>query len=176
MIRLHHFIFERDKTGNVHPVYDCYRMDVARQELHSRQKYSKTPSLYYIVSNLEATEPTKMEAFVQLLYNTRDLQRKFFKSKKREYMVSALAGEKQIDGWLARYESYRQQHPDYRLPNEHDQKLFENVYEWRIVMKEWSRNKTKSDLKRRLQQTCQNYEAVIDDLLSYRLDHYTDFL
>lgn len=175
MLRYHHFVYERDKTGQTHPVYDCYHLEAARQECKNLQNYTHNGGLFYVVSKVDAIELTRMESFVKLVYDTRQMQREYFGTRDRDTMLKAMAMEKSIDEWIRRWTDYSAAHPGYVIPNEHDRRLFEMVQKWREAMRNWSRHKPKDDYKRGLKEQCQGYEATIDNIINYRLENYREF-
>ena len=175
MLRFHYFIFESDRNGHSHPVFDCYDHEQARQECRLLQTTSYNRGLFYVVTRIDALDLTRTESFVHLVYLTREVQKEYFKTRDPATMKKAMAGERQIDEWIVRYVRYIDTHPDYHLPFEHDQQLFDTVRIWREAMKEWSRHKPKDDRKRRLKEKCQGYEATIDSIISYRLNNYREF-
>lgn len=175
MLRYHYFIHERNRNGGSHPVYDCYNHEEARRECQDLQIHAYGRGLFFIHTHIDAYDLTRTEQFVQLLMQVRALQKEYFSTRDHETMKKAMAGEKHIDDWIARYTAYREAHPDYRLPYPRDQQLFDTVAQWRDTMRQWSRHKPKDDLKRQLKTECQLHETVIDNLIDYRLSHFMEF-
>ena len=175
MLRFHHFVYCRDKYGQVHPVYDCYHLQHAHKERASLERENQDGSLFYVVTKIDALDLTRMESFVKLVYETRDLQKQYWPTKDHDVMVKAMALEARIDEWIQRWVDYCATHPGYIIPNERDRYLFETVRTWRITMQEWSRHKPKDDYKRKLKEECQGYEATIDAIINYRLENYREF-
>lgn len=130
--------------------------------------------IYRIKTTVTPDNMSKSEQFIYLVYEVRQLQRKYFDhGRDKEVFKQALDKEKELDDWNARTSSFLSQHINYVPSDPQAHAFFLLVVRWRRLWKDYFAYKKRSDadkvIVRERAKQCRDYETQIDNYIKQTL-------
>ena len=127
----------------------------------------KGKGIYRIQTTVTPDNMNKSEQFLYLVYEVRQLQRKYFDGgRDKEVFKQALEKEKELDDWNARTSSFLAAHMNYQPADPKAHAFFLIVVRWRRLWKNYFAYKKSANadpaIVRERGKECRDYEAQID--------------
>ena len=170
-IRVTYEIFDGIHTAPIFRTSDKKLAAVQRDDL-----IRKGRGIYRIKTTVTPDNMSKSEQYVYLVYEVRQLQRKYFScGHDKEVFRQALAKEKELDDWNARTSSFLSKNPNYVPADPQAHAFFLIVARWRWLWKSYFAYKKRSDadqtIVRERAKQCRDFEAQIDNYVKQQLDN-----
>lgn len=156
----------------------------AECELEKAQKAAQGGDVIYLATSIEREAPmTKPEEYLMLVYETRELQRRYFREGRRqEDLAASLEKESALDAWNRQTRRYVDARPGFQemlkaLPPESERArhfaFFQVVEEWRRVWRQYFAYKKRRDKEERMEaemrKQCLDFEHAIDGYIRQAL-------
>ena len=168
-IQVYFEIFDGTHTAPIFRTSDKKLAIVERDDLIRKGK-----GIYRIRTTVKPDNMSKSEQFIYLVYEVRQLQRKYFDhGRDKEVFKQALDKEKELDDWNARTSSFLSKNLNYVPADPQAHAFFLIVVRWRRLWKGYFAYKKRSDadpaIVRERAKECRDYETQIDNYIKQTL-------